>query len=134
MGTSLKATASFDVANWDEQPCAEHDGTKITRTTLAKTFTGDIEGTSEADMLMAYGQEKGSAAYGGFERLSVSVNGRKGTFVLQYAVSSNRGDRSTTISVVPDSGTGELAGISGTAHVEEAPNSGHLLTLDAQLD
>lgn len=126
------ATSSFTVTNWDEQPATEEDGVKTTYTKVAKKYTGDIEGDSEADLIMAYGQKKGSAAYGGFDRMTVSLNGRSGTFLLQYSVSASVDGMSSRITVVPDSGTGELRGLRGEAHVTEEAGA-HTLTLEYEL-
>jgi len=80
---------TFEITTWDEKPYDEQDGTKLTRTHLTKTFHGDIEGTSTAEMLMAYGAVEGSAAYTGFERVTTNVHGRPGSFVLHHYASSN---------------------------------------------
>jgi hypothetical protein len=84
-------------------------------------------------MLMAQAQE-GSAAYVAFERLDVRVQGRAGTFVLQHSASGTRDERSGTWTVVPDSGTGELRGLRGTARIVNEPDGGHTFDLDYELD
>ena len=77
---SERATASFEITSWDEQPYDERDGVKLSRTRVVKAFRGDIEGESTAELLMALAGE-GSAAYVGMERVTGRVNGRQGSFV-----------------------------------------------------
>jgi hypothetical protein len=78
-----------------------------------KQFRGDLEGTSKGEMLTARTSVKGSAGYVAIERVSGSLKGRKGSFVLQHSGTMTRGTPQLSILVVPDSGTGELAGIAG---------------------
>jgi hypothetical protein len=126
------ATASFTVTNWDEQPATEDQGVRTTHTKVTKKYTGDIEGGSEADMIMAYGLRKGSAAYVGFDRMSVSLHGRSGTFLMQYSVTASAAGVSSKITVVPDSGTGELTGLRGEAQVSEQSGA-HTIRLEYEL-
>jgi hypothetical protein len=129
---STSATGTFEIDSWDEKPYDEREGTKLTRTRVTKTFNGDVEGESTAELLMAYGAREGSAAYVGFERIVGRVNGRTGSFVLHHNASSagSRGERSATWSVVPDSGTGELRGLKGEARIPIEADGGHSFTLD----
>jgi hypothetical protein len=87
------------------------------RMTIDKLFHGDIEGTSKGEMLTAGTATKGSAGYVAMERVSGALQGRKGSFVLQHTATMNRGVPSLSISVVPDSGTGQLLGIAGTLSI-----------------
>jgi hypothetical protein len=80
---------------------------------LDKQFHGDLEGTSRGQMLTAMTDVKGSAGYVAVERVSGTLRGRAGTFALQHNGTMTRGAPSLTITVVPDSGTDELAGLSG---------------------
>ena len=80
---------------------------------LDKQFHGDLEATSCGQMLTAMTDVKGSAGYVAIERVSGTLRGRDGTFVLQHTGTMTRGAPGLTVSVVPDSGTGELAGLSG---------------------
>lgn len=127
---STHAAGTFEIETWDEKPYEEQDGTRLTRTHLTKTFHGDIEGTSTAEMLMAYGAVEGSAAYTGFERVTASVHGRSGSFVLHHSATAARGVLSSSLSVVPDSGTGELRGLHGEARISNEPDGGHAFSLD----
>ena len=84
-----RATGTFEIDSWDEEPYDEREGTKLARVRVAKTFRGDVEGVSTTDLLLAYGAEEGSAAYVGFERVVGSIHGRSGTFVLHHTATSS---------------------------------------------
>jgi len=101
------------------------DGTTLGRLTIEKQFHGDLEGTSRGEMLSAGTATKGSAGYVAIERVSGALAGKRGTFVLQHSGTMNRGAQQLTISVVPDSGSGELAGLSGTMTIIIGPGGMH---------
>ena len=130
---STRATGTFEIGTWEEQPYDEREGTKLSRAHLTKTFRGDVEGESAAELLFAYGTEEGSAAYAGFERVAGRVHGRSGSFVLHHSATMERGEGKAALSVVPDSGTGELRGLRGEATISAAPDGGHSFTLDYDL-
>jgi hypothetical protein len=81
--------------------------------TIDKKFHGDLEATSKGQMLTAMSAVKGSAGYVAVERVTGSLNGRKGTFVLQHSATMNRGTPQLSVTVVPDSGTDQLEGLTG---------------------
>jgi len=83
------------------------------RMSIDKQFHGDLEGTSKGEMLTAGTSVKGSAGYVAIERVSGTLGGRSGAFVLQHSGTMTRGAPQPTITVVPDSGTGQLAGLAG---------------------
>jgi hypothetical protein len=83
------------------------------RMSIDKQFHGDLEGTSKGEMLTAGTTVKGSAGYVAIERVNGTLNGRRGTFVLQHSGIMTRGVPQLSITVVPDSGTGRLAGLAG---------------------
>jgi hypothetical protein len=87
---------------------------------IAKQFRGDLEATSTGEMLTAGTNTKGSAGYVAIERVSGTLHGRKGTFILQHSGTMTRGAPQLTITVVPDSGTGELEGLAGTMAIKVA--------------
>jgi len=89
------------------------EGATLGRMTLDKQFRGDLEGTGKGQMLTAMADVKGSAGYVAIERVSGTLNGRKGSFVLQHTGVVQGKTQSLGITVVPDSGTGELAGVEG---------------------
>jgi hypothetical protein len=78
---------------------------------IDKKFSGDLEATSKGEMLSAMTDVKGSAGYVALERVSGTLHGRNGTFVLQHTGTMTRGAPELSITVVPDSGTGQLVGL-----------------------
>ena len=96
---------------------AHHADAKLGRMSIDKQFHGDLEGTSQGEMLSAMTDVKGSAGYVAIERVSATLNGRRGTFMLQHNATMNRGEPFLNIIVVPDSGSGELAGLSGSMQI-----------------
>ena len=87
------------------------------RMSIDKQFHGDLEGTSKGEMLSAMGSVKGSAGYVAIERVTGKLGGRSGSFVLQHSATMNRGVPQMNITVVPDSGTGELVGLVGSMKI-----------------
>lgn len=83
------------------------------RLLIDKQFRGDLTGSSKGEMLSAATEVKGSAGYVAIEKVTGALQGRSGTFVLQHSGTMNRGDGQLSVTVVPDSGTGELQGIKG---------------------
>lgn len=130
---SIRATSTFDIDIWDATPYDEGEGATLTRTRVTKTFHGEIEGQSTAELLMASTPE-GSAAYVGFERIMGRVGDRSGSFVLHHNAVAAHGSQSASWTVLPDSGTGELRGLSGTATITQEPGGGHTFTLDYDFD
>ena len=108
------ARGTFEVNMEPEPPFLEQDGVTLNRNAVRKEFSGDMAGTSEAQMLAAFTGTPGSAGYVAIEHFTGSVDGKPGSFVLQHNGVMNKGDAQLTVTIVPDSGTGELAGISGT--------------------
>jgi len=109
---TIRATGTFQVTVTPQAD--EHlADAMIGRLTIDKQFMGDIVGTSKGQMLSAGGSVKGSAGYVAIEKVTGTLAGRHGTFVLQHTGTMNRGEPSLTITVVPDSGTGELTGLAG---------------------
>ena len=84
------------------------------RMSIDKTFSGDLIATSKGEMLSAGTSVKGSAGYVAIERVTGSLNGRSGSFVLQHSGTMNRGTPQLSVTVVPDSGTEDLVGLTGT--------------------
>jgi hypothetical protein len=128
------ASATFDIDKWDEQPWDNGRGARLTRTHVAKTYHGEIEGTSVGEMLMAYAEDTASRAYVGFERITGRVGERTGSFVLHHTATASGAGHAVSWSIVPDTGTGGLEGIRGEAQIVVLPKGGHSLTLDYDLD
>jgi len=123
------ARGTFDVSMEAEPPFLEQDGVKLNRNVLSKEYSGDLAGTSEGQMVAAYTATPGSAGYVAIEHFTGSVGGRSGSFVLQHSGLMDRGDAALTVTIVPDSGTGELAGISGTLEIDNEAGT-HSYVLD----
>lgn len=90
----------------------------VGRMTIDKQFHGDLEGTSKGLMVMAGTSVQGSAGYVAIEKVSGTLEGKKGTFYLQHNGIMNRGDGQLSIVVIPDSGTDELTGLAGTLNIK----------------
>ncbi len=113
MFNQYSAGGTFEVKVTPFAP--DEDGeASIGRMKLDKQFHGDLEASSKGQMLAAGTEVKGSAGYVAMERVSGTLHGREGTFILQHLGTMTRGTPQMAVSVVPDSGTGELAGIAGT--------------------
>jgi hypothetical protein len=107
------ATGTFEVKMTPQKPDnKEAEAANLGRLSSDKQFHGDLEATSKGEMLAA-GDPKGSAGYVAMERVSGTLNGRSGTFVLQHSGTMTRGTPQLSVTVVPDSGTGQLVGLAG---------------------
>jgi len=127
---STHATATFEVKSWDEKPYDEMDGgPKLTRASITKSFTGDIEGEGTLEYLMIY-RDDGSASFVGLERIVGRVGDRSGSFVLQHSGTFEGGVAKATLSVVPGSGTGDLRGLRGEGRFAAAHADSYPITLD----
>jgi len=112
-----RATGSFEV-NLQPLPNTEVSADPLFgRLLLTKKFSGDLVAAARGQMLSAMTAVKGSAGYVAVDHVTGELDGRKGSFVLQHSGAMNRGVQTLTIMVVPDSGTGELAGLSGTLSI-----------------
>jgi hypothetical protein len=129
---TLHATSAFAITGWEPTTIDDRDGVSLTRAKVTKTFTGDLAGTSVAELLMA-GAPHDSAAYVGFERIEGTLDGRAGSFLLHHNAVSVRGEQSATWTIMADSGTGDLQGISGAAQIVIDADGGHTLVLDYDL-
>ena len=114
------ATGPFDVKLAPIDPAFKAEDNSMGRMSIEKQFHGDLEATSKGEMLTAGTAVKGSAGYVALERVSGSLNGRTGTFILQHNATMNRGVPQLNIIVVPDSGTGQLTGLSGSMSIQIA--------------
>jgi hypothetical protein len=128
-----RAESEFTLDSWDTTDLEKLEGTDLSRARVTKTFTGELAGTSWAELVFGV-TEAGAKTYLGLERVTATLHGRAGSFVLEHAA-YDRGDGtgSTQWSILPHSGTGELAGLSGTAEIAIDENGGHTLVLDYEL-
>lgn len=107
------ANARFSIKSWDEKPYSEgQDMPKLTRATVTRTFSGDIEGEGQVEYLMMY-RSDGSATFVGLERIVGRIGSRAGSFVLQRNGAFEGGRATESYSVIPGSATGELGGLRG---------------------
>lgn len=115
---SQVAQGTFEVKATREPPYDSADGLVLGRTRFAKTFSGELRATSTVEMLSAGTPTQGSAVYVALERVNGSLAGRSGNFVLAHHGVMNRGVASLRLEVAPDSGTGELVGLSGSMQID----------------
>lgn len=115
---SKRASGTFDVKINPLTAYDASEGSPLGRMSIDKQFHGDLEATSKGEMLSAMTAVQGSAGYVALERVTGSLEGRTGSFILQHSGTMTRGTPGLTISVVPDSGTGELLGLTGRMSIE----------------
>ena len=93
------------------------EGSTLSRMSIAKTLSGDLVGTTSGQMLTAMTDVKGSAGYVAVERVEATLDGKTGAFSFQHGGIMNRGAPSLSVTVVPDSGTGEPVGLTGEFNI-----------------
>jgi Protein of unknown function (DUF3224) len=113
----MNARGTFEVQIAPMPVDAYTDAATLGRMTIDKQFSGDMVGTGKGQMLTGMGNAKGSAAYSAIERFTGTVAGKRGSFVMQHTGVMTRGAQSLLITIVPDSGSDELAGITGTLKI-----------------
>jgi len=115
------ASGTFEVKVTPQKPDnKEAEAANIGRMSIDKQFHGDLEGTSKGEMLAAgtAGTDvKGSGGYVAMERITGTLKGRSGTFVLQHSGTMTRGAPQLSVTVVPDSATGQLVGLAGKMNI-----------------
>jgi hypothetical protein len=126
------ATGTFVVKLTPQTPVPETEDATIGRMLIDKQFFGDLEGASKGQMISTMGEVKGSAGYVAMERVNGSLNGRAGSFALQHTGTMARGVPSLSVTVVPDTGTGGLAGLTGYMRIQNDAGK-HSYTLDYTL-
>lgn len=113
------ASGTFEVKlNVQKTDSKAAESANLGSMSIEKQFHGDLEGTSVGEMLSAGTEVKGSAGYVAMERVNGILGGRSGTFVLQHSGTMTRGEPQLSVTVVPDSGTGELKGITGKLEIK----------------
>jgi len=118
MATIAKGSFTVDMSPQGEADA--RDGVSLGRLSLRKRFEGDLDATGEGQMLTAVTPVKGSAGYVAIERVTGTLSGRAGAFVLQHTGTMDQGAQQLSITVVPDSGAGALAGIAGALRIRIA--------------
>jgi hypothetical protein len=125
---TLTATGDFDV---QLTPNSAADAA-VGGMAISKTFRGDLDGVSAGQMLAVRTAVNGSAGYVAMERVTASLGGRNGSFALQHSGTMNKGEPSLSVTVVPDSGTGDLAGLSGAMTIK-IENGKHFYSFEYSL-
>ena len=116
MATRIRGTFEVKLAALPTHDTSE--GSPLGRRSIDKRFHGDLDATSVGEMLSAMTAVKGSAGYVALERVTGTLGGRTGTFVLQHSGTMTRGVPGLVVTVVPDSGTDGLTGLTGTMAIE----------------
>ena len=109
-----RASGTFEVKIVPQAPEATVGDPTVGRLALDKQFSGDLEAASKGQMLAVRTEIQGSAGYVAMERVTGTLHGQSGSFALQHSGTMTRGAPQLSVTVVPDSGTGQLAGIAGT--------------------
>lgn len=128
------ANARFAIKSWDEKGYSEgQDLPRLTRASVTKSFSGDIEGEGQVEYLMMY-RSDGSATFVGLERVSGRIGAQTGTFVLQRTGVFEDGQAKESYSVIPGSATGQLRGLRGEGTSAVGHGTEHPFMLDYELD
>ena len=130
---SNHASGPFEV-KLTPQPGEQPGGPTVGRMTIDKQFHGDLEASSRGEMLAFSSTVPGSAGYVAMELVTGSLAGRNGSFVLQHSATMNRGKPELSITVVPDTGTGELEGLKGRMLIIVAEDGRHSYEFDYSID
>ena len=129
----MKANSRFAIKSWDEKPYSEGpDLPKLTRASVSKGYTGDIEGEGRVEYLMMY-RSDGSASFVGLERIVGRIGGKAGSFVLQRTGVFESGLAKESYSIIAGSGTGDLRGLRGDGHSSVGHGTEHPFGLDYEL-
>ena len=129
------ASGPFEVKVTPQKPDTQIARTaNLGRLTIDKRFHGDLEASAKGEMLATQSEVKGSAGYVALERVTGKLQGRSGSFVLLHAATMKRGAPESTITVVPDSGTGELAGLTGSMRIKVADDGSHSYEFDFRIE
>jgi Protein of unknown function (DUF3224) len=129
----MQIKGTFESKMTAEPPYSDIDGISLGRVSFEKTFHGELDATSRVDMIgTRNAAQPMSAGYVAIERITGKLSGRTGTFVLQHNGIMNRGTPSLDCTVVPDSGTGELTGLSGRMTIDIIDKQHHY-TFDFEL-
>jgi len=121
---TMHATGPFEVKLNVLEQYNKAEGAGVGRMSIDKMFHGDLQASSQGEMLTAMGTVQGSAGYVAIERVTGTLRGRSGSFALQHSSTMARGKPSQSILVVPDSGTGDLAGLEGSMTIVIADHDG----------
>lgn len=127
------AALTFSITSWQETPAFEHsDGSKMTRASVERSFTGDVQGNSRTEYVMAY-RDNGSASFSGFEHFNGTILGKEGGCLIAHQGVFAAGVVTTDWCVVEGSGTGNLAGLAGKGQYQLAHAASYNITMALEL-
>ena len=127
------ANARFAIKSWDEKPYSEGQGQpKLTRASVIKTYTGDIDGEGQVEYVMMY-RSDGTATFVGLERVVGRIGDKTGSFVLQRTGIFEGGQAKESYSVISGSATGDLQGLLADGHSDVGHGMEHPFTLSYEL-
>ena len=133
----VHAKGSFDIKMTPAEPTDFEKANDITRVTSDKTWHGDFEGVSHGEMITGSTASTGSMAYVAIERMTGKLNGRQGGFTFSHRATMMKGDAPSegdlSVTVVPNSGTGELTGLAGSLMIHIDAQGKHTWTFDYSL-
>jgi len=115
---SARANGAFDVKISPLTLSEQSADPKLGRMAIEKQYHGDLEAAAKGEMLTAQSELKDSGVYVAVERVTGTLNGKRGSFAMYHSGVMNRGKPELTITVVPDSGTEELQGLTGTMNIK----------------
>jgi hypothetical protein len=127
----MHAEAPFTNDRYDEEPYGEAEGTELSRVHISRTFNGDLEGSSMAELMIA--KSEGGGGYVGHDVITGTLGGRSGAFVFQHSGLMGPDGVTNTGTIVPGSGRGELESITGEGTMLADDQGNHTLTLEYEL-
>lgn len=127
----MNASSPFTNDRYDEEPYGEAQGTEFSRVQISRTFSGDLEGESAAELLIS--KSEGGGGYVGHDRISGTLGGKAGGFVFQHTGLMGPEGVTNTGTIVPGTGSGELTGITGDGTMLADEDGNHTLTLEYEL-
>jgi Protein of unknown function (DUF3224) len=127
----VNASAPFTNDRYDEEPYGEGEGVELSRVHISRTFSGDLEGSSTAEILIA--KSEGGGAYSGHDLITGTLDGKAGGFVIQHGGIMGPEGVTNAGTIVPGTGSGELEGITGEATLLADEEGNHTLTLVYEL-
>lgn len=136
---NAKIVSRFEVTGWDAEPYGESgDGPLLSEAQVVKRYHGNLDAEGRARVLMCRAGADGPLANAGYiasEQVTGSLDGREGTFVLQHwGIAEEGAPPRTAGHVVPGSGTGDLAGLSGTLEIAVGEDGTHTLSLEYRIE
>jgi hypothetical protein len=130
----MHAHGPFDVKINPLDPYNNDESAALSRMSIDKQFHGDLDATSKGEMLATMDKATQSGGYVAIERVTGTLSGKKGSFVLQHSSTMTRGQPQQNVSVAPGSGTGELAGLSGSMVINIAAGGAHSYDFEYSLN